>query len=43
MLAKATTKGDPMPSDVFFHTIGTPVVKNPEGPKSWKILKARGL
>jgi hypothetical protein len=31
MLAKATTKGDPLPSDVFFHTIGTLVVRNLEG------------
>jgi hypothetical protein len=31
MLAKATTKGDPMALDVFFHTIGTPVVRNPKG------------
>jgi hypothetical protein len=33
MLAKAVAKGDPMPSDVFFHTIGTLVVRNPEGVK----------
>jgi hypothetical protein len=31
MLAKAVAKGDPRPSDVFFHTIGTPAVRNPEG------------
>jgi hypothetical protein len=30
MLAKATVKGDPLPSDVFFHTIGTLTVRNPE-------------
>jgi hypothetical protein len=31
MLAKAAAKGEPLPSDVFFHTIGTPAVRNPEG------------
>ena len=31
MLVKAAAKGDPLPSDVFFHTIGTLVVRNPEG------------
>jgi ribonuclease HI len=31
MLAKAAAKGKPLPSDVFFHTIITPVVRNPEG------------
>jgi ribonuclease HI len=31
MLAKAAAKGEPMPSDVFFHTIGAPAVRNPEG------------
>jgi hypothetical protein len=30
MLAKATAKGDPLPSNVVFHTIGTPTVRNPE-------------
>jgi hypothetical protein len=30
-LAKVAAKGDPLPSDVFFHTIGTPVVRNLEG------------
>jgi hypothetical protein len=33
MLAKAATRGDPIPSDVFFHTIDIPVVRNPEGLK----------
>jgi hypothetical protein len=31
MLAKAAAKGDLLPSDVSFHTIGTPAVRNPEG------------
>jgi hypothetical protein len=31
MLAKAAAKGKPLPSDVFFHTIGTPAIRNPEG------------
>jgi hypothetical protein len=31
MLAKAAVKGDPLPSDVFFHIIGTPAVRNPKG------------
>jgi ribonuclease HI len=30
-LAKAAAKGEPLPSDVFYHIIGTPVVRNPEG------------
>jgi ribonuclease HI len=30
-LAKATAKGEALPSDVFYHVIGTPVVRNPEG------------
>jgi hypothetical protein len=41
LLAKATTKGDPMPSNVFFHTIGTPVVRNPEGLKITKDLEGQ--
>jgi hypothetical protein len=31
MLAKAAAKGDPLPSDLFFHTTDTPAVRNPEG------------
>lgn len=31
MLAKSVARGDPLPSDVFFHVIGTPMVRNPEG------------
>jgi hypothetical protein len=31
MLAKAAARSNPLPSDVFFHTIGTPVVRNPKG------------
>jgi ribonuclease HI len=31
MLAKAVVKGEPLPSNVFFHTIGTLVVRNSEG------------
>jgi hypothetical protein len=30
-LAKAVAKGEALPSDVFYHVIGTPVVRNPEG------------
>ena len=30
ILAKAATKGDPLPSDVFFHIIGTTTVRNTE-------------
>jgi ribonuclease HI len=30
-LAKAAAQGEPLPSDVFFHTIGTPAVRNPQG------------
>ena len=30
-LAKAAARGEPLPSDVFFHTIGTPAVRSPEG------------
>jgi hypothetical protein len=31
MLARAAAKGDPIPLVVFFHTIGTPAVRNLEG------------
>jgi hypothetical protein len=31
MLAKAAAKGEPLPFDVFFHTIDTPVVRSLEG------------
>jgi hypothetical protein len=30
-LAKAAAKGETVPSDVFYHVIGTPAVRNPEG------------
>jgi ribonuclease HI len=30
-LAKAAAKGKALPSDVFYHVIGTPAVRNPEG------------
>jgi hypothetical protein len=30
-LAKAAAKGEALPSDVFYHVIGTPVVRNPKG------------
>jgi ribonuclease HI len=30
-LAKATAKGEALPSDVFYHIIDTPAVHNPEG------------
>jgi ribonuclease HI len=33
VLAKAAAKGEALPSDVFYHVIGTPAVCNPEGPQ----------
>jgi ribonuclease HI len=30
-LAKAAAKGEVLPADVFYHVIGTPAVRNPEG------------
>jgi hypothetical protein len=30
-LAKAAARGEALPSDVFYHVIGTPAVRNPEG------------
>jgi hypothetical protein len=30
-LAKVAAKGEALPSDVFYHVIGTPDVRNPEG------------
>jgi hypothetical protein len=30
-LAKAAAKGEALPSDVFYHIIGTPAARNPEG------------
>jgi hypothetical protein len=30
-LAKAAAKGEALPSDVFYHVIGTPAVRSPEG------------
>jgi ribonuclease HI len=30
-LAKAATRGEALPSDVFYHVIGTPAVRSPEG------------
>jgi phage terminase Nu1 subunit (DNA packaging protein) len=30
-LAKAAAKGEALPSDVFYHVIGTPAICNPEG------------
>jgi ribonuclease HI len=30
-LAKATARGEALPSDVFYHVIGTPAIRNPEG------------
>jgi hypothetical protein len=30
-LAKAVAKGEALPSEVFYHVIGTPAVRNPEG------------
>jgi hypothetical protein len=30
-LAKAAAKGEALPSDVFYHGIGTPAARNPEG------------
>jgi hypothetical protein len=31
VLAKAAAKGEALPSDVFYHVIDTPAVRNPEG------------
>jgi hypothetical protein len=31
VLAKAAAKGEVLPSDVFYHVIGTPAVRNTEG------------
>jgi hypothetical protein len=31
VLAKAAAKGEALPSDVFYHVIGTLAVRNPEG------------
>ena len=30
-LAKAAARGETLPSDVFYHVIGTPAIRNPEG------------
>jgi hypothetical protein len=30
-LAKAAAKGEALPSDVLYHVIGSPAVRNPEG------------
>jgi hypothetical protein len=30
-LAKAVARGEALPSDVFYHIIGTPAVRSPEG------------
>jgi hypothetical protein len=30
-LAKAAAKGEALPSDVFYHVIGTPAIRNLEG------------
>jgi hypothetical protein len=30
-LAKAVARGEALPSDVFYHVIGTPAVRNPKG------------
>jgi hypothetical protein len=30
-LARAVANGDTLPSDVFYHVIETPAVRNPEG------------
>jgi hypothetical protein len=30
-LAEAAARGETLPSDVFYHVIGTPAVRNPEG------------
>jgi ribonuclease HI len=31
VLAKAAARGETLPSDVFYHVVGTPAVRNPEG------------
>ena len=30
-IAKAAAKGEPLPSNVFFHIVGTPAVRNLDG------------
>jgi hypothetical protein len=30
-LAKAAVRGETLPSDVFYHVVGTPAIRNPEG------------
>jgi hypothetical protein len=32
-LAKVAARGEALPSDVFYHVIGTPAVRSPEGSK----------
>jgi hypothetical protein len=41
MLAKAAVRGDPIALDVFFHMLGTPMVRNPKASKSQIIPKAK--
>jgi hypothetical protein len=43
MLAKAEAKGEPLPFDVFFHTISTPVVRNLEGLQITQDLDGRRI
>jgi ribonuclease HI len=43
MLAKAAAKGEPLPSDMFFHTIGTPTVRNPKGLEITQDLDGRRI
>jgi hypothetical protein len=43
MLAKAAAKGELLPSDVFFHTIGTPALRNHEGLQITQDLDGRRI
>jgi hypothetical protein len=43
MLAKTAARGDPLPSDVFFHVIGTPMVRNSKASKSQKTSKEKRI
>jgi hypothetical protein len=43
MLAKAAAKGEPLPFDVFFHTIYTLAVRSPEGLQITQDLDGRQI
>jgi hypothetical protein len=43
MLTNAAAKGELLPFDVFFHTISTPTVRNPEGLQITQDLDGRQI